>query len=290
MHARLDRGRGQLLTRKGLDWTHKYPAIADALKSLPSQAYLDGDLCGVRPDGTTSFDIIQNASEPGNQAALVFFHQEGRGPAFHKLACQNRLEGIVSKPADAPYRPGERRTWQKTKCLGQDEFIVVGWSDPEGSRPYLGSLLLGYYDDAGRLHYAGRAGSEISDAELERLWRWLQPLAISECRLPSRRRRPAISARRFAGALGTAGACGCGQIPDVDRPRLAAAGRLSGRPGGQAGERGSAPVESLFLTLPGGGRFLILRRAGNLVRIRPTHVGTLFGAAVVARAGKVIDA
>ena len=58
--------------------------------------------------------------------------------------------------------------------------MVVGWSDPEGSRPYLGSLLLGYYEDAGKLIYAGRAGSGISDAELERLWRRLQPLAIKK--------------------------------------------------------------------------------------------------------------
>src|SRR5829696_1872431 len=50
MHARLDRGRVHLLTRKGLDWTHKYPGIAAALKTLPArQAYLDGELCGVRP-------------------------------------------------------------------------------------------------------------------------------------------------------------------------------------------------------------------------------------------------
>jgi ATP-dependent DNA ligase len=68
--------------------------------------------------------------------------------------------------------------WRKTKCLNGEEFIVVGWSEPEGSRPSIGSLLLGYYDDAGRLHYAGRAGSGISDAELERLWCRLQPLNI----------------------------------------------------------------------------------------------------------------
>jgi bifunctional non-homologous end joining protein LigD len=74
MHARLDRGGVRLLTRKGLDWTQKYPAITEALKTLPaSRAYLDGELCGVRPDGTTSFDMIQAASEPGNAAALVFF-------------------------------------------------------------------------------------------------------------------------------------------------------------------------------------------------------------------------
>ena len=60
MHARLDRGVVRLLTRTGLDWTHKYPAIGVAVASLPArQAYLDGELCGVRPDGTTSFSLIQ---------------------------------------------------------------------------------------------------------------------------------------------------------------------------------------------------------------------------------------
>ena len=72
--ARLDHGSVRLLTRTGLDWTHKYPSIAKALRARPAwQAYLDGELCGVRPNGTTSFDMIQAASEPGNAAALVFF-------------------------------------------------------------------------------------------------------------------------------------------------------------------------------------------------------------------------
>ena len=74
MHARLDRGSVRLLTRTGLDWTHKYPAIAAAVAALPAdQAYLDGELCGVRPDGTTSFSLMQAASDTGNAAALVFF-------------------------------------------------------------------------------------------------------------------------------------------------------------------------------------------------------------------------
>jgi len=54
---------------------------------------------------------------------------------------------------------------------------VVGWTEPEERRPYLGALLLGYYDPDGRLIYAGRAGTGIDNAELERLWRRLQPLA-----------------------------------------------------------------------------------------------------------------
>jgi ATP-dependent DNA ligase len=74
MHARLDRGRVRLLTRTRLDWTHKYPAVASAVSSLGAkQAYLDGELCGVRPDGTMSFSMIQAASDIGNADALVFF-------------------------------------------------------------------------------------------------------------------------------------------------------------------------------------------------------------------------
>ena len=74
MHARLERGAIRLLTRTGLDWTRKYPPIAAAIEALPArQAYLDGELCGVRPDGTTSFSLIQNASDSGNSHALVFF-------------------------------------------------------------------------------------------------------------------------------------------------------------------------------------------------------------------------
>jgi ATP-dependent DNA ligase len=89
------------------------------------------------------------------------------------------LEGTVSKRA---YAPGNRGLWRKVKCLHREEFVVVGWTDPEGARPCLGSLLLAYYDPDpdGRLVYAGRAGVGINEAELESLWRRLQPLAASK--------------------------------------------------------------------------------------------------------------
>jgi bifunctional non-homologous end joining protein LigD len=58
--------------------------------------------------------------------------------------------------------------------------LVVGWTDPEGTRPYIGALLLAYYDPVGRLVYAGRVGSGINQAELERLRRILQPLTTDK--------------------------------------------------------------------------------------------------------------
>jgi len=62
------------------------------------------------------------------------------------------------------------------KSLHREDFVVVGWTDPEGSRPYLGALLLGYYTKDGRLHYAGSVSAGITVRELMRLARMLGPL------------------------------------------------------------------------------------------------------------------
>jgi DNA ligase D-like protein (predicted ligase) len=243
MHARLDAGRVKIITRRGNDWTQKYPAIANAIAGLPAQdAYLDGELCGVLPDGRTAFNLIQNAAD-ASQGSLVFFlfdllfqdgedirdlplvdrktrleaflvgapeslryndHQIGQGPAFHRLACKHGLEGIVSKRIDGRYEP-DRRTWLKTKCLNREEFVVVGWSDPEGSRHRIGALLLGYYTPEGKLVYAGRVGTGMPVAELERLYGRLQPLAIPKMPLSE----PPPRGGRFGSPLVYLGCIGC---------------------------------------------------------------------------------
>jgi bifunctional non-homologous end joining protein LigD len=215
MHARLDPGDIRSLTRTGLDWTHKYPPIAAAVSALDArQAYLDGELCGVGDDGLPSFSQIQAASD-GERACLVYYvfdllhldgrdtavlplmerkallepliagitglqfngHETGDGETIRKHACEVGFEGVVSKTIDAPYAPGNRGLWRKSKCLNRQEFVVVGWTDPEGSRPHLGALLLGYYTDDGRLIYAGRVGTGMPQKVLKDLRRRLEPLA-----------------------------------------------------------------------------------------------------------------
>src|ERR1700733_12642856 len=209
MHARIVKGAAALLTRNGLDWTQKYPAIATAIGALNCrQAYLDGELCAVLPDGTTSFAALQGHGDA--PAELVYFafdllHLDGedlmRLPLLERKARLEALladappvlrgngarvieegsklgvEGMVSKQVDRPYMPGNRGVWVKTKFLNRQEFVIVGWTDPEGSRSSLGSLLLGYYRDDGKLIYAGRAGTGMTVSELTALLNKLRPLA-----------------------------------------------------------------------------------------------------------------
>ena len=99
-----------------------------------------------------------------NKPGLQFNgHDTGDGEVILKHAGKLGFEGVVSKTIDAPYAPGNRGLWRKAKALNRQEFVVVGWSDPEGSRPHLGALLLGYYTDDGKLIYAGRVGTGMPE-------------------------------------------------------------------------------------------------------------------------------
>lgn len=199
-------------------------------------AYIDGELCAVNPDGTTSFAELQAATDSKSTTHLVYFvfdllylngenltelplldrkerlrrllkgmpqsiqysgHHLGDGKRFLDAACAAKAEGIISKRMDCPYKPGNRGLWVKTKCINEEEFIVAGYSEPEGSRPYLGALLLAYYDDDGRLVYPGRAGTGMSQAELKRIYEKLQPLRTDKMPLD----KPPPRSTRFGSPL-----------------------------------------------------------------------------------------
>ena len=126
MHARLDRGRVKLLTRTGLDWTHKYPAIAGAVAALDArQAYLDGELCGVGPDGITSFSIVQLASDSGNAAALVFFlfdllHLDGEDLRPRPLIERKDLLAALLANAPSPLHYSDHQLGQSRAFHAKD--------------------------------------------------------------------------------------------------------------------------------------------------------------------------
>jgi DNA ligase D-like protein (predicted ligase) len=215
MAARIDKGHAQLLTRTGLDWTGKYPSIIAAIANLNMKtAYLDRELCRVDGAGLPSFAQTQAATDGEREARLVYYafdllhldgrddpglplverkallepliagklglqfngHETGDGELILKHAAKLGFEGVVSKTIDAAYASGNRGLWRKAKALNRQEFVIVGWSDPEGTRPYLGALLLGYYTDDGKLIYAGCVGTGMPDRVLANLRRRLEPL------------------------------------------------------------------------------------------------------------------
>jgi bifunctional non-homologous end joining protein LigD len=81
-------------------------------------------------------------------------------------ACRMRLEGMIGKRAESPYVSRRSPTWIKLKCTQRQEFVVGGWTDPQGSRTGIGSLLLGIHDEAGHLRFAGGVGSGFDQKTL----------------------------------------------------------------------------------------------------------------------------
>ncbi|MDT2024541.1 non-homologous end-joining DNA ligase [Methylocella sp. CPCC 101449] len=216
--ARIDGKNIQLLTRTGLDWSSKYPAAVQALSKINAKAaYIDGELCAVDEDGLPNFNLMQNAHV--GEANLIYYafdllhlngedlrplpllkrkqllppliarknglhfnqHFGGPGADFLAASCKIGLEGVVAKRTTAGYMTNDRSgSWIKVKCTKRQEFIVVGWTDPEGSRVGFGALLLGYYDDDGKLQFAGRVGTGFDDKSLISILKQLKPLAVKK--------------------------------------------------------------------------------------------------------------
>jgi bifunctional non-homologous end joining protein LigD len=109
-------------------------------------------------------------------------HLEGHGRALFDFCRAERLEGVVSKRADSPYRPGPRRSgdWVKIKCERDEDFVVVGWEEGRGARKRLGSLRLASFDGEA-LVLRGKVGSGLDGATLDAMAALLAPLEVPEC-------------------------------------------------------------------------------------------------------------
>ena len=106
----------------------------------------------------------------------------GDGRALQARAQAQGWEGLVVKRLDSPYHSGRRSAdWRKLKLVRHQTCVVGGWTDPRGSRPFFGALLLGVYDGRGRLQYIGHTGAGFTDAELGRVWKILHALQVRTC-------------------------------------------------------------------------------------------------------------
>lgn len=217
IQARKAGAKVQLLTRKGLDWTHRMKGIAEAVAALPAETLtLDGEVVVLGENGTSSFADLQAAFQEGAKHELTYFcfdvlHIDGRNPrelplrerkeklgqllagqdgavrlsehidtggeAMFRKACELHAEGILSKRADAPYHSGRSGDWLKSKCLREQEFVIGGYTLSSDGDDRIGSLLLGYYED-GDLMYAGRTGTGFTQKMRKSLKSTLHALEV----------------------------------------------------------------------------------------------------------------
>ena len=216
IQMRVLNGEATLKTRKGLDWTAKYPAIARAGSNLPD-ATIDGEICALDENGAPDFAALQAALSEGKTDALVYFafdllfkggedlrgmplserkdrlqqllsdkgensdlrfveHFETGGEAVLRSACRLSLEGIVSKRADAPYVSGRTETWAKSKCRAGHEVVIGAYATTNGK---FRSLLVGV-NRGDSFVYVGRVGTGYGASKVRDLMPKLKALETTK--------------------------------------------------------------------------------------------------------------
>jgi bifunctional non-homologous end joining protein LigD len=208
---RVERGKTVVRTRKGLDWTARFPEIAKEAAGFPD-CLLDGEIVAMDKHGVSDFAGLQAALSDHKTGGLIgyvfdllymngedlralplrerktrlealmkkrgtsrlrFVHYfESSGNAMLNAACGMHLEGIVSKKLDAPYRSGRGGSWTKAKCRGGQEVVIGGWWGDDST---LRSLLVGAHR-GGKLVYMGRVGTGYNARNTVPLLKALRPL------------------------------------------------------------------------------------------------------------------
>jgi bifunctional non-homologous end joining protein LigD len=202
--------KGALRTRKGLDWSARFPEIAADGRKLPD-CIVDGEACALDAKGLPDFAALQAALSAGKTGGLVFFvfdllfldgfdlrneplakrkdmlrqliedghalahyryveHFATSGKTMLETACQAGLEGIISKRIDAPYRSGRNELWTKAKCRGGQEVVIGGWW---GDKDTLRSIQVGTFRDGG-FAYMGSVGTGFNSRNVPPLLKALR--------------------------------------------------------------------------------------------------------------------
>ena len=198
-----------LLSRNGKDHTQTYASLAAALAKLPDRTLLlDGEVVAFDKREVSRFQLLQEGKVPPLYAVFDCLYQNGHdlraeplsrrrsvmevairgskllfpshrldpnGLATYQMAKANGYEGMVAKELTSPYIEGRSRKWLKCKVHREDEFVIVGYTLPAGSRENFGALLLGAYH-RGQLHYVGKVGTGFTQPLLASLFQKFQPL------------------------------------------------------------------------------------------------------------------
>ncbi|OOH81542.1 ATP-dependent DNA ligase [Pseudomonas koreensis] len=195
-------------------------AAALAALGLES-AWLDGEMVVANEQGVPDFQALQNAFEAGRSGNILYYlfdlpylngvdlrevpveerraalatvlgsHEQPLlrfSEAFDETpdallnsACQMQMEGLIGKRLGSPYVSRRSGDWIKLKCKHRQEFVIVGYTDPKGSRSAFGALLLGLHDrDSGELRYAGKVGTGFNESTLKSILTQLKPLQVKK--------------------------------------------------------------------------------------------------------------
>jgi bifunctional non-homologous end joining protein LigD len=197
------------------------PLADEIAKLPVDRAWIDGEIVVPNEKGIPSFQLLQRAFDSARPSNIVFFafdlpwadsrdltrlplverrallaklfekhesprvrfsrHFEGPVKPLLDNACEQGLEGLIGKRADAPYASTRSTSWVKIKCSKRQEFVVVGHTDPKGSRTGFGSLLLAIHDEkTGALKYAGNVGTGFDEKLLRSMKAKLDALATDK--------------------------------------------------------------------------------------------------------------
>ena len=210
-----------LYSRSNTDFSTHYPPVVEALRQLDHDVILDGEIIVTDKKGMPHFELLQNwRRDPVGALQFCVFdllwidghdirtmplierksllqsiipkdsiirysdHVQNRGEALFREAQKRGLEGVVAKKAEGAYQENKRGSeWLKIKTHLRQEVVIGGFTEPKGSREYLGSLIVGIYKD-GQLQYVGHSGGGIPDKQrkllrekLDRIERKTSPFA-----------------------------------------------------------------------------------------------------------------
>lgn len=217
--TKINDGDVEMVSRTGNSFNEQYRSIITQLKSVKQQVILDGELVIEDEKGRSNFQLLQNyaTTKLGRLKYYVFdilflngvsliemplkhrkelleaffqkyklkdvfnaeFITENGSDFFEKVAAKG-FEGIIAKDAESSYVPGKRSSdWLKVKSTQMQEVVICGYTLPQNSRKYFGSLILGIYNH-GKLEYIGNCGTGFTDTSLKQLHAQFAKFQITE--------------------------------------------------------------------------------------------------------------